>query len=302
VRKRIALVVVGVFIAFVLFQCFYDGEPSDVPPKNCFEVVAHRGAHVNWKKGTYDRATGCEATHIYRPTHEYIENTFESMEAAFEMGATIVEIDIRRSSDNHLVVFHDWRLECRTDGEGEVSEQSLDYLRSLDIGCGYTYDDGKTYPFRGKRIGKMSTLVEVLQAFPGEKFLIDHKDGSMETAELLGDIIEALPADQRKLLYYWGPDETYEYIHSRVPAVTRLLGIRPQVKRCFMPYLLTVGLSGFPKECRGLGIGMPARYAQFIWGWPYRFLKKASGADIRFYLLIDTEEDLKLMETFLSTG
>jgi glycerophosphoryl diester phosphodiesterase len=39
-------------------------------------------------------------------------------------------------------------------------------LKKLDIGYGYTADGGKTYPFRGKAIGLMPTLTEVLQAFP----------------------------------------------------------------------------------------------------------------------------------------
>jgi len=132
--KRIILVIAGLFSAFVLFQYFYGGNPDDIPPKASFEVLAHRGVHVNWKKGTYDVRTGCEAKHIYKPTHGYIENTIESIGAAFNMGATIVEIDIRRSSDDHLVVFHDWMLECRTNGKGRVSDHTLEYLKTLDIG------------------------------------------------------------------------------------------------------------------------------------------------------------------------
>ena len=224
-------------------------------------------------------------------TNGYIENTLASIAAAFEMGATIVEIDIRRSRDNHLVVYHDGRLECRTNGVGAVSDQPLEYLRSLDIGHGYTHDGGETYPFRGKGIGAMPTLIEVLQTFAEQQFWIDHKDGAMETAELLGDVLETLPEAQQQRLYYWGGDETYAYIHGRIPAVTRLVGIRPQVKRCFLPYLLTFGVAGFPEECRGVGIGMPAKYAPLIWGWPYRFLRQAAESDVRFYLLIDSEEE-----------
>jgi hypothetical protein len=31
----------------------------------------------------------------------------------------------------------------------------------------------------------------------------------------------------------------------------------------------------------------------FAWGWLYRFLKEVSEAGVRFYLIIDTEEDAK---------
>lgn len=160
--KKILLIIIVLFILFVCFQYFYGGSPSLISnDTNQFEILAHRGVHVNWKKGTYNLRTGCEATHIYKPTHGYLENTIESIDAAFSMGATIVEIDIRRTKDNHLVIFHDDRLDCRTDGNGKVVDHTLEYLKTLDIGYGYTYDDGKTFPFRGKGIGKIPTLTRI---------------------------------------------------------------------------------------------------------------------------------------------
>jgi glycerophosphoryl diester phosphodiesterase len=288
---RIAAGVLAALVALGLVRFFYGGRAADLPPKADFEVVAHRGVHTMWKKGTYDVATGCEATHIYEPTQEYLENTLESMGAAFEMGATLVEIDIRRSGDGHLVVFHDYLLECRTDGQGNVSDQPLAYLQSLDIGYGYTFDGGQTYPFRGLGVGRMPTLQEVLETFPEQRFLIDHKDGSIETAELLVDLLQDLPPEQQALLYYWGPDEPYVYLHGHVPAVTRFFAQRSQVKRCFLPYLVTLGLSGFPEECRGMGVGLPVEYTKYAWGWPYLFLKGLSDAGLRFYLMVDSGED-----------
>ena len=291
--KKPLLFTIALLAGLVLFQMLYGGSADAVPSKDRFDVVAHRGVHTNWKKGTYDRGTGCEARHIITPTHEYIENTLESIGAAFEMGATIVEIDIRRTRDDELVIFHDHALACRTDGQGEISDHPLAYLQGLDIGYGYTHDDGRTYPFRGKGVGRMPTLVEVLQTFPDEKFWIDHKDGSMETAALLIDIVGSLPAEQQELLYYWGPEETYEAVQREIPAVTRLVGIRPQVKACMLPYLLTLGLVGFPEECQGLGIGLTPETTRLAWGWPYRFLQDVEEAGARFYLMLDTEEDAR---------
>jgi len=291
--KKIVLFCVAGFLAFVLFRMFYGGTPDDSPPAARPDMVAHRGLHVNWQKGSYDLATGCEATHIYTPSHGYIENTLESIGAAFDMGATIVEIDIRRTRDDHLVVFHDWMLECRTDGQGNVSDHPLAYLQSLDIGYGYTHDGGKTYPFRGKGVGKMPTLVQVLQTFPERTFWIDHKDGAMETAELLVDVVKALPPEQQQRLYYWGPDEAYDYVHREFPTITRLLGQRPQMKRCLLPYVLTLGLAEFPEDCKGVGIGLPSEYTKVAWGWPYRFLDRVEKAGLRFYLQIDTLEDAR---------
>ena len=295
-RRRVLWIVfgvLGVLLASGLARFFYGGRPADLPPKESFDLVAHRGLHTMWKAGTYDRATGCEAAHIYPLTHQVIENTIESMASAFDLGATLVEIDIRRSGDGHLVIFHDYALECRTNGQGDVGDHPLAYLQTLDIGYGYTPDGGQTYPLRGLGVGKMPTLVEVLDTFPDRRFLIDHKDGSMETAGLLVDALRELPPQQQALLYYWGPDETYAYVHDRVPAVTRFFGQRPEVKRCLLPYLATLGLSGVPEDCRGLGVGLPVEYTKYAWGWPYGFLKGLSGAGLRFYLMVDSEEDAR---------
>lgn len=300
--KKIILCVIVCFVIFTGFQYFYPGCRKTVSSPSGFEIIAHRGIHVNWEKGTYDALTGCEAVHIYEPTHAYIENTIESIGAAFDMGATIVEIDIRSTSDGNLMVFHDWMLECRTNGMGKLADHPVSYLKTLDIGYGYTHDNGKTYPFRGKGVGKMPTLAEVLQAFPDRRFLIDHKDGSLETAELLVNILKTLPYSQPERLTYWGPEKSLAYIHKELPAIKRLICTRGQMKRWFKRYLLTFGLAGFPEESRGLVLGMPPKYRRLVWGWPYRFLNRVHDAGAKFYLMIDSEAEAKKFADFPCDG
>lgn len=291
-RKKIVLIVIGCLIGLVLFNYLYPGSPHLVEAADPVEMLAHRGRHTNWEKGTYDLATGCEATHIYPPTTDLIENTIESIGAAFDAGATIVEIDIRPTHDDQLAIYHDYRLECRTDGEGDIGDFTMAELKALDIGYAYTADGGATYPFRGQGIGKMPTLVEVLDAYPDRAFLIDHKDGTPETADLLADILRAYPADQRSRVYYWGPPDVYaEHIAPAVPEVRRLLANRSEVKACYAHYLLTFGWGGFGETCRGLVMGLPAAYTPALVGWPYRFLHAAHRNDIRFFLMVDSAEE-----------
>ena len=288
---------------FLCYQYFYGGSAKLLShDKEIIEVLAHRGVHVNWKKGTYDPRTGCEATHIYKPTHEYIENTLESIEAAFNMGATIVEIDIRRTLDNHLVIFHDDNLECRTNGSGKIVDNTLEHLKTLDIGYGYTHDEGKTYPLRGKGIGKIPTLKEVLTRFPDKTFLIDNKNGDLETVKVLVNSIQSLPPEQQKLLYYWGTYKTYEVIQNETPAVKRLLANRGELKKWFKHYLLTFGLGEFPEESKDLVFTIPPKYRKYIWGWPYRFIKKVHDANAKVFLLIDTEEEAQKYADFPVDG
>ena len=127
--------------------------------------VAHRGVHqTHTHEGINDQS--CTAELIYPPTHDYIENTLPSIQAAFQASADIVEIDIHPTIDGDFAVFHDWSLECRTNGSGITRQQTMSYLRTLDAGYGYTADNGQSYPLRGQATGLIPSLSDVLDAFP----------------------------------------------------------------------------------------------------------------------------------------
>jgi len=62
------------------------------------------------------------------------ENTMAAFRKAIDVGADMFELDVLLSKDGHVVVIHDDTLERTTDGEGPVSERSLEELRALDAG------------------------------------------------------------------------------------------------------------------------------------------------------------------------
>lgn len=62
------------------------------------------------------------------------ENTMAAFEKALEMGADLIEIDLHLSSDGHVVVIHDTKVDRTTDGKGRVADKSLAELRALDAG------------------------------------------------------------------------------------------------------------------------------------------------------------------------
>jgi glycerophosphoryl diester phosphodiesterase len=62
-------------------------------------VIAHRGA---WGTAA-DETTGIGKT---------AGNTLEAFEAAIALGADMIELDVRRTRDDHLVVFHDARVKA----------------------------------------------------------------------------------------------------------------------------------------------------------------------------------------------
>ncbi len=62
------------------------------------------------------------------------ENTMGAFEAAIELGADFLELDVRRTADGEIVCLHDSTVDRTTDGSGEVSAMTLAEVRALDAG------------------------------------------------------------------------------------------------------------------------------------------------------------------------
>ncbi|MFP2931451.1 glycerophosphodiester phosphodiesterase [Pyxidicoccus sp. 3LG] len=95
------------------------------------------------------------------------ENTLDAFRQAVERYRTdMLELDVHLTRDGEVVVAHDATLERCTDGTGPLAALTLSELQRLDAGYGFTPDEGRTFPFRG-RGARVPTLREVLRAFPG---------------------------------------------------------------------------------------------------------------------------------------
>lgn len=84
------------------------------------------------------------------------ENTMASFWLAVEQKADAIELDVRLTRDDQLVVIHDSDVNRTTDSEGQVSSFNLSDLLKLDAG---NYFDPK---FKNERI---PTVSEVLSIF-----------------------------------------------------------------------------------------------------------------------------------------
>jgi len=61
------------------------------------------------------------------------ENTLKSFAAAIKDGANAVELDVRKTKDNKLVVFHNEKVDKLTKVKGYVNNFTLEELKKLDI-------------------------------------------------------------------------------------------------------------------------------------------------------------------------
>ncbi|HHX74859.1 MAG TPA: glycerophosphodiester phosphodiesterase [Firmicutes bacterium] len=301
--KRIGIIVLLLFIFVYLNNTSLWLKPEGRPL-----LLAHRGLAQTFPMEGITAETNT-AARIYEPEHPYLENTIASMEAAFTAGADIVELDIHPTTDGHFVVFHDWILDYRTDGSGPVREHSLAELKKLDIGYGYTADNGKTYPFRGKGTGLMPTLAEVLERFPQESLLIHIKSNDLKEGELLAEFLRAYPRERLANLTVYGGDEPIAALQKRLPQL-RVMS-RATMKKALLSYL-AVGWTGYvPKAMRQTQLHLPLRYARFLWGWPHRFLQRMEKADTRVIIVagdgtfsegFDTVESLKQLPEYFTGG
>src|SRR5688572_23133135 len=181
-------------------------------------LLAHRGLAQTFDLAGVAGDT-CTATRIHPPEHPFLENTLPSMRAAFEAGADIVELDIHPTTDGHFAVFHDWTVDCRTDGHGVTREHTLTQLQALDVGYGYTADGGKTYPFRGRGIGMMPSLDQVLDTFPERRFLINIKSNDAAEGALLATRLRRLPPERRARLMVYGGDLPITVMRRSLPDI-----------------------------------------------------------------------------------
>ncbi len=271
-KKALAvLVVVAAVVWAVNTSRFTDpqGEPL---------LLAHRGLGQTFDLEGVENDT-CTAERIHPPEHPYLENTLPSMQAAFDAGADIVELDIHQTSDNRLVVFHDWTLDCRTEGTGEVRDATLEELQKLDVGYGYTADGGKTFPFRGKGAGMIPTLDQVLDAFPDHQLLIHLKGDDPSDGKLLAARLEQFPSERLEQLTVYGGNRSVSAAVAELPGLRAMS--RTTLTRCLGWYIALGWSSYVPSTCDGAQLHIPDKIGPWLWGWPHKFVERMEAHDTR---------------------
>jgi glycerophosphoryl diester phosphodiesterase len=93
------------------------------------------------------------------------ENTLTSFKKAIEIGVDAIELDVRKTKDNKLVVIHDADIKRTTNGKGLVAKLTLKEIK------GFSTEGGETIP----------TLEEVLDFLDKRvKVIIELKEPGVE--------------------------------------------------------------------------------------------------------------------------
>ena len=131
-----------------------------------FEIVAHRGV----------------------PT-DIPENTLPSFQRAIDLGADVIELDVRLTRDRVPIVYHYFYLDEMTSGTGPIFDYTFDQLQEIEI----LGNDGN--PVNGCKI---PTLHEVLETIGGQAGLeIEIKKHWIFGGELSREV--SIPSCERML-------------------------------------------------------------------------------------------------------
>ena len=84
------------------------------------------------------------------------ENTFAAADAALNMGAHLIELDVRESADGVLYVMHDQTLDRTTDGSGPIQHHTAAEIDALDAGRWFAPE------FEGQRVPRLDAYLDYL--------------------------------------------------------------------------------------------------------------------------------------------
>ncbi|RYU95445.1 glycerophosphodiester phosphodiesterase [Emticicia agri] len=129
------------------------------------------------------------------------ENTLATFRTVLEMGVDYIEIDVRTTKDNQLVILHDGTLNRTTNGEGSMKNFTLTELKQLSAGKGY----GET--FKEERIPALQETTQLIAQWnKAHKYqtnlYVDCKEVAPEP------LVQALKADKLlKNAVFYGSDD-----------------------------------------------------------------------------------------------
>jgi glycerophosphoryl diester phosphodiesterase len=117
------------------------------------------------------------------------EDTLVAIESAFQHGAKLVEIDIRLTSDDQVVLMHDAEIDRTTSGSGFIADMSLAELRGLDAGS------WRASQFVGEPVPTLTEALMLAEQYDRQLYL-DIKVNGMEQPIATAMAALSVPADR----------------------------------------------------------------------------------------------------------
>jgi glycerophosphoryl diester phosphodiesterase len=180
-----------------------------------------------------------------------------------------------------MVLLEDRRLDCRTNGKGEVRAASLAEIELLDAGYGYTSDGGKTFPFRGKGVGQVTSLAKALPLLRGQPLIYRFTASDPVEADLLAAELKTAKRDPKSANDgFLGTPAQAARIKAQFPGAWAWS--LESADQCTSDYKLMGWLGLTPTSCRNGTLLVPLDRQWAFAGWPNRLMTRmdAVGAKV----------------------
>ncbi len=170
--------------------------------------AASRVAEI--KKSFEDADDGNVLIAAHRGDHKHFpENSFDAMLSAVNLGADIVEVDVRKTNDHVLVLMHDTTIDRTTNGSGAISKLTFEETQEFYL----KNPDGSISK------SKIPTLRDAMITLKGQCLMMldksnDHFDACLELSRDLGMTNQMIfksskSMDEMKLILKKNPDVYY---------------------------------------------------------------------------------------------
>ncbi|WP_019614606.1 glycerophosphodiester phosphodiesterase family protein [Psychromonas ossibalaenae] len=142
------------------------------------------------------------------------ENSLPAIYSSIEKGATVIELDLRKTLDGHIVIMHDSTITRTTNGSGSVSSMTLEEIKQYNL---LEKQGGETPVTQYK----VPTLQEVIEAIDGRALI--NLDKAWEIREDIYQILQENEAvdiglfkssdDPETIQKFLDQDERILYMH-----------------------------------------------------------------------------------------
>lgn len=260
-------------------------------PAGGLRMIADRGVHhVHDRSGAGRDECTALRTLPGQEELEIFENSVHSIRAAVGAKADMVGIDIAPTSDSRMVLFRDRTVDCRTNGKGDTRNLTLAQLKQLDVGHGYSADGGKSYPLRGKGVGKIPTVEEALAAESYKPFLFRFNSQDAAEADQLAAILKTAGRDPVKEGDgFHGAEAPTRRMRELFPAAWTWT--MPEAKACTRDYAWMGWLGMTPDSCSNGTLAVPLDQQWMMAGWPNRTIARMEAVGARIMITGPMDED-----------
>ena len=145
------LIIITLMVLFFLSQC--QQQELKVNQKE-----VHEETHVaSIPQSPLDNGDGFWVIAHRGVSGSYPENTLSAFQAAIDIRAEMVELDISTSKDGIPVTVHDRTVDRTTDFEGDVQSFSLEELKRMEVGAWFSEE------FRGEEFPTLKNSLELMK-------------------------------------------------------------------------------------------------------------------------------------------